>query len=56
MNVVRLLDFAVMRQPIQQCCGHFGIYKYDNPFIKQQISHNIQTGLFTEVRHFLIKK
>ena len=41
-------DVAVMRQPIQQCGGHFGVAEYRRPFGKRQIGGDDDRGAFVE--------
>ena len=46
--VAGLDDIAVVSEPIEQRCGHFGVAKYVRPFAKGEIGRDDDRGSFIE--------
>ena len=41
-------DVAVMGEPIEQCCRHFGIAEHACPFAEAEVGGDDDAGLFVE--------
>jgi hypothetical protein len=46
--IARLDDVAMMRQPVEQRCGHFGVAKHARPFTEHQVGGDDHRGLLIE--------
>jgi hypothetical protein len=47
--IASLKDVTMVRQPIKQSCGHFGVAEDTCPFAEAKISGDDYAGLFVEL-------
>jgi hypothetical protein len=48
-DIASLKDVAIVRQPIEQSCGHFGVAETACPLAEAKISRNDYAGLFVKL-------